>query len=320
MSRPGTAQVAAADYSRRDLLGHKQAVSAIAWAGNGKRLASVSEDGIIKLWNVEHGGASRDKAEHEMSYGSKEVVVMLTFNPKRDDLLAVVGCNVSKVYDLRAKSSASVIIESACPDAISAAWDNRDNLVVAQLNNTFTHIEPRRKRTHKPFLIREGDEVTNIVFADNGHKLLVSTRYGVEVWSWPQWEHLTTLMGHTVHHGRDGGVTAIAVTRGDRLMASGGMDAQVCIWDLQSATPLSAVYLPDEAIFLVYLFPTSTLGIEGHYMYRVPLSQPVESLAFNPRYPRLLAFAAETVPAGYGRDGKLSKEASGRVGILQFGK
>jgi len=56
MSRPGTAQVAAADYSRRDLLGHKQTVSAIAWAGNGKRLASVSEDGMIKLWNVEHGG------------------------------------------------------------------------------------------------------------------------------------------------------------------------------------------------------------------------------------------------------------------------
>jgi len=33
-----------------------------------------------------------------------------------------------------------------------------------------------------------------------------------------------------------------------RLMASGGMDAQVCIWDLQSATPLSVVYLPDEAV------------------------------------------------------------------------
>lgn len=68
-------------------------------------------------------------------------------------------CMACRVYDLRAKSSASVISESACPDAISAAWDNKDNLVVAQLNNTFTHIEPRRKRTHKPFLIREGDEV-----------------------------------------------------------------------------------------------------------------------------------------------------------------
>jgi hypothetical protein len=44
-----------------------------------------------------HGALqSRDKAEHEMSYGSKELVVMLTFNPKRDDLLAVVGCNITK--------------------------------------------------------------------------------------------------------------------------------------------------------------------------------------------------------------------------------
>lgn len=63
------------------------------------------------------------------------------------------------MYDLRTKSSASVIVECATPDAIAAAWDSHDNLLVAQLKNTFTHIEPRRKRTHKPTVIREGDEV-----------------------------------------------------------------------------------------------------------------------------------------------------------------
>lgn len=37
-----------------------------------------------------------------------------------------------------------------------------------------------------------------------------------QVWSWPNYEHLTTLSAHTVHHGRDGGVTAIALTRQDK--------------------------------------------------------------------------------------------------------
>lgn len=64
-----------------------------------------------------------------------------------------------RIYDLRTKSSASVICECATPDAIAAAWDSHDNLLVSQLKNTFTHIEPRRKRTHKPAVIREGDEV-----------------------------------------------------------------------------------------------------------------------------------------------------------------
>lgn len=56
MSRPGTAPgpAAAADYSRRDLLGHNKQVSVVAWGHNGKRLASASEDGVVKLWNIEH--------------------------------------------------------------------------------------------------------------------------------------------------------------------------------------------------------------------------------------------------------------------------
>lgn len=33
-----------------------------------------------------------------------------------------------------------------------------------------------------------------------------------------------------------------------RFLASGGYDASICIWDLPSATPLAAVYTPDDAV------------------------------------------------------------------------
>lgn len=54
-------------------------------------------------------------------------------------------------------------------------------------------------------------------------------------------------------------------------------------------------------------------------MYRVPLNQHTESISFNPRYPKLLAFAAE--PLYTGRDSRSNKEVyAGRVGIVHFGK
>lgn len=55
-SRPSTAAGSLQDggYQLRDLTGHKQPVSVVAWASNGRRLASGSDDGTVRLWNVEH--------------------------------------------------------------------------------------------------------------------------------------------------------------------------------------------------------------------------------------------------------------------------
>eukprot|EP00879_Flechtneria_rotunda_P026609 GHRR01028383.1.p1 GENE.GHRR01028383.1~~GHRR01028383.1.p1 ORF type:complete len:282 (+),score=66.92 GHRR01028383.1:151-996(+) len=243
-----------------------------------------------------------------------------------------------RVCDLRAKSSASVVIEAPTPDAIAATWDNHDNLVVLQLNNTITHIDPRRKRTHKPQVFREGDEATDVAFIEGGRKLLISTRYGVEVWSWPALDCLTVLVGHLSHHGRDGGVTAMAVSKQDRLLASGGMDAQICIWDLQAGIPLTVAHQPDGIIralsfntdqqMLAYSqspvagqqpYLDVVSAVTGKFMYRVPIAEPTESIAFNPRYPRILAFAAEKYYSGY-KDRSSKEIYYGRIGVISFGR
>ncbi|KAF8071083.1 THO3 [Scenedesmus sp. PABB004] len=345
--RPGTAPGggggggggAPGEYSRRDLASHTKQVAAVAWAGNGKRLASASDDGVVKLWNIEHSASARpEKPEIDLHHSSKEIITALTFHPRREELLAVIGSNVTKVYDTRAKSSSAIVCEAATPDAIAAAWDGgHDSLVVAQLNNTFTHLEPRRKRVHRPHMLRPGDEVTGVAFIDGGRKLLAATRYGVEVLAWPSYKHLTTLAGHTMHHGRDGGVTAMAVSSKDQYLASAGMDGLVCVWDLASATPLSVAYGADDAVralsfscdhsMLAYsaqagLGQGASLDVvsakTGKYVCRVPLAGHSESVAFNPRYPRLLAFAAEAAPAG--RDSRGRETYVGKVGIVVLGR
>ena len=56
-SRPGTAPhpgaAGSSEWSRRDLTGHRQPVSCVAWSANGKRLASGDEEGVVKIWHID---------------------------------------------------------------------------------------------------------------------------------------------------------------------------------------------------------------------------------------------------------------------------
>lgn len=75
-----------------------------------------------------------------------------------------------RVWTLGPKGSVSIHCEAAVPNAISAAWDTHDNILVAQLDNKFSHIDLRSKgtaaehskdkrRAAKTYAINQGDEV-----------------------------------------------------------------------------------------------------------------------------------------------------------------
>lgn len=64
-SRPSTAPPQASDFTRKNLVGssssssssstntsHKTLVTALAWSASGKKLASASGDGVVKVWGV----------------------------------------------------------------------------------------------------------------------------------------------------------------------------------------------------------------------------------------------------------------------------
>jgi hypothetical protein len=78
-------------------------------------------------------------------------------------------------------------------------------------------------------------QLTGLLFVDGSRKLLLSTRHGVEVYAWPSYEHLCTLTGHAVHHGRDGGVTAMAVSSKDKC--AGSAFALMLLWLLLPHAP-----------------------------------------------------------------------------------
>ncbi|KAF6265927.1 WD40-repeat-containing domain protein [Scenedesmus sp. NREL 46B-D3] len=348
-SRPGTAPNpgggGSAEWTRRDLLGHKQPVSCVAWSASGKRLASGDEEGVVKIWHIDEplpkdGRAERSQQDLQHASKDKEVIVALAFNPRREELLAVVGSSTTKIYDLRSRS-ASVVLTAATPQACAAAWDSHDQLLIAQVRNGVTHLDAKRKRVHKAHTLRDGDEIVCIALSEIGGKkeqqLLVGTKYGVEVWSWPGYEHLTTLAGgHACHHGRLSGVTALAVSSKDRFLASGGYDASVCIWDLPTATPLAAVYTPDDAVraisfssdhnLLAYSSQSAegqqgsvdVVGVQsGKLLQRIPLAHHSEDVAFNPRWPRLLACAGDTITT---KDSKNRSVVESHVTLVLLGK
>lgn len=340
-SRPGTAPAVAdrgGDFVRKNLVSsstpasHKAAVTALAWSASGKRLATASLDGAIKVWLVSPDTVHTEKSikpEWEYTHtnsGKQECITSLVFNPRRDEQLLIVGAHLCRVLNLGAKGSTSTHCEADVHDAIGATWDTHDNILVAQLYNKFSHIDMRRpldkgkKRPVEKLSIGGGDEVTDVRFIDRGRRVLVSTQHGVEVRSWPEFSNkLTVLDGHAKHGGRDGGVLAMAVTREEdnkplkpvtRLLATGGMDTLICIWDLQQAVPATIIYRPDEPVralsfsadtaLLAYCqedVPGQPSSVEvmdtkaGHHVTSVPLQRGTEFVAFNPRYNKLLALA-----------------------------
>lgn len=365
-SRPGTAATAEnAEFTRKNLVSsssssstsHKAPVTALAWSASGRKLASASTDGVVKVWSVNPDtvySAKSDKPDHEFAH-AKEVVTSLVFNPKRDDQLLVVGSHVSRVWMLGAKGSASIHCEADVPEAISATWDTHENILVAQLHNKFCHIDLRKSQdkdkkrdTRKLVTKANGDEVTDVTFIDRGRRVLVATQHGVEVRIWPSFELLTVLDGHAKHGGRDGGVTAMAVTREEdakplkpftRLLATGGNDTLICVWDLQGAVPATIIYRPDEAVralsfsadqsLLAYCqedVPGQSSNVEvmdaktGGHVITIPLQRCTEVLAFNPRYNKLLALAEPCVISSGSsyRDSKSKETLACFVSLIQL--
>jgi hypothetical protein len=52
------------------------------------------------------------------------------------------------------------VLTAATPQACAAAWDSHDQLLVAQVRNTVAHLDAKRKKVHKPQVLRDGDEVS----------------------------------------------------------------------------------------------------------------------------------------------------------------
>lgn len=184
----------------RELGEHESEVLAVAFHRNGKEVASVSADGIVKKWNLESG---------------KSVSIPIPLEIEEQyitRLVRLVGLVTGRPYPV-------VPPIAFDPDLILICADTKDEKEVPIYN-----IVTGKKQA--AILRRQGQTLWSIAFSHDGKSVVTAgSDNTATVWNAHTGKEKFTLRGH--RHA----VTCAAFSNNDERIATASMDKTVRVWD-----------------------------------------------------------------------------------------
>lgn len=181
-------------------MGHAEPVTSVAFSPDGVFLASSSSDRTVKLWHVATGRLLRTLAGHTVGASS------VAFDPS------------------------GTILASADGDGIIRFWDTNTGRMLRELGRTET--PPPRPAIHA------------LAFSPDGSTLAAAlSDRRVVLWDVKTGQRGQTLSGHRAAQNvellamwRLGGARTVAFDQSGRLLASGGTDGQIIVWNAETGT------------------------------------------------------------------------------------
>lgn len=204
----------------RTLVGHEDSVNAIAVV-DGARVVSGSDDGKLRLWDVESGATLRILVGHEevkavAMIGSDRVVsasvdgALRVWDLKSGETLFTIEAHAESVDTVTVVESARAI--SASEDGTLRVWDLETGRILHALEH-------------------ECDSVRGVAVAEGGRVISALTGGTLRVWDVESGRTLSILEGH------DGSVNAVAVVDGSHVVSASD-DCTLRLWSLESHTML----------------------------------------------------------------------------------
>ncbi len=287
---------------------HFEIVNSLAFSPDGETLASGSEDGSIRLWDV------RIREQKQTFLGHQGSVTSVVFSPDGVTLASGGGDKTVRLWDIRTGEQQQEL--SGQLDAISSVAFSHDGRFLASgsgvrwgdNNDRTIRIWNARTGGHLHTLEGHADGVSCMAFSPDA-PILASGSFNqdnsIRIWDVRTGENLQTLKGHTYD------VSSIAFSPDGHTLVSGSWDGTIVLWDFRRLTTWGGIkrMAADSTIHTLELSPSAAASMPVDTALLPNYPNP-----FNPEtwIPYQLANAAEVALSIYDKKGR-------RVRTLEVG-
>ena len=207
--------------------------SRVAFSPDGQTLASAGSnfDGTIGLWDMAKGGVKRAVLE-----GHTEAIYSIAFSP--DGTLLASGSRDKSVRIWDVKTEKELFFSMAHNDEVHSVAFSPDGAILASGGGDGKiRLWDVKSGQEKMALDAYRMQVECVGFSPDGKLLASAGQYDTEIrlWDTQTWQPTIILRGHKSVAGY--GVLSLAFIYQGTLLASGGADNSIRLWDISSSSP-----------------------------------------------------------------------------------
>ena len=209
-----------------EIEGHEQGVESIAYSPRGNILVSGDQNGFNIIWDTETNEQVKKLAKHswvikdiEFTRGANILATgdwgwgwgqtLRLWNPDTGELIH--GMEAGKVDDVSFSFDGAVIASGVLDTGLVQLWDTATGALLQTFDTEMPHV-------------------LAVAFIGTERRLVIGGTDGMQLWDAEEGIRLKTFQ----LIGRDKEIRTIAVNPDQRLLASGGNDSMVHLWDLKT--------------------------------------------------------------------------------------